>query len=148
LPPLRARRVDVGVIVAALLGKLAPERAESVRLTPAAGEAILRYDWPLNMRELEQSLARALVLAGDAPIDGAHLPSEVADSKRAAPESVAPSAPSGLSERDARLRLELLEQLALHHGNLADVSRAMGKARMQLHRWCKRFGIDPNLYRH
>jgi len=32
-------------------------------------------------------------------------------------------------------------------GNLSAVSRATGKARMQIHRWLKRFDIDPSRYR-
>jgi DNA-binding NtrC family response regulator len=146
LPPLRSRRIDLGIIVGALLAKLAPTRADKVRFTPAAGLALLRYDWPLNTRELEQCLARALVLAGDQTIDVAHLPASISAEKE--PVDVVPSSVGApLSPRDAQLRIDLLEQLALHKGNLADVARAMGKARMQLHRWCKRFGIDPNLYR-
>jgi transcriptional regulator of acetoin/glycerol metabolism len=63
------------------------------------------------------------------------------------PASDAPAiAPGALSPRDTQLRAELLEQLARHRGNLAEVARAMGKARMQVHRWCKRFGVDPDVY--
>ena len=145
LPPLRARRMDLGLLVASLLRRLAPDRADSVMLTPAAGQALFRHDWPLNTRELEQCLARALALAGDEPIDLHHLPATVTAPRGAAPAGPSPDA--RFSERDARLRLELLEELARHQGNLADVARAMGKARMQVHRWCRRFGIDPNLYR-
>ncbi len=161
LPPLRARRMDLGILVAALLKKLAPAHTDAIRFSPAAGEALLRYDWPLNVRELEQCLARALVLAGDASIgvragstpalspfvsiDVSHLPAPVVEAGGAS--SRATAADSGLSERDAKLRLALLEELARHDGNLKEVASAMGKARMQVHRWCKRFGIDPNLYR-
>ena len=147
LPPLRARRMDLGILVATLLRKLDFARAETIRFTPAAGEALFRYDWPLNARELEQCLARALVLAGDAPIDVAHLPAVLAGASRPPGQVGAGTADAGLNERDAKLRLALLEELARHGGNLKDVAQAMGKARMQVHRWCKRFGIDPNLYR-
>jgi DNA-binding NtrC family response regulator len=136
--------VDVGLLVAALVPRLAPQRADGVRFTPEAGQALVAYDWPLNTRELEHVLARALALAGDAAIGVEHLPAQWSLSKG---EATAPGGTERLSERDARLRLELLEQLAQHGGNLADVARAMGKARMQVHRWCKRFGIDPNVYR-
>jgi transcriptional regulator with GAF, ATPase, and Fis domain len=147
LPPLRARKMDLGLLVAALVQRLSPARADAVRFTPAAGRALLAHGWPLNTRELEQALSRALVLAGDAEVDVEHLPAAVT-AIRTAPSVSAPEPwVDDLSERDARLRLELLEQLAAHAGNLADVSRAMGKARMQVHRWCKRFGIDPNAYR-
>jgi transcriptional regulator of acetoin/glycerol metabolism len=74
-----------------------------------------------------------------------HFPPAVSAAKSEPPPP--PSATSDLSPRDRALRAELLEQLARHHGNLVEVAKAMGKARMQVHRWCKRFGVDPNLYR-
>jgi transcriptional regulator with PAS, ATPase and Fis domain len=143
LPPLRERRMDIGLLVASILRKLAPERAEAVRFTPLAGEALLRYDWPLNTRELEQCLARALILAGSELIDAGHFPPAVSEPKSAPRAAVLPV----LSPRDETLRLELLELMARHRGSITDVANAMGKARMQVHRWCKRFGLDPNLYR-
>ena len=48
---------------------------------------------------------------------------------------------------DERLRAQLEELLALHGGNVAEVARALGKARMQVHRWMKRFDIDPERFR-
>ena len=141
LPPLRARRPDLGVIVASLLRKLAPAGAADVRLTPAAAEAFYRYRWPHNTRELQQCLSRAVVLAGGEPIDLVHLPADLTQGDPSRAVS------SGLRPRDEEIRRELLEQLARHQGNLANVARAMGKARMQVHRWCQRFGIDPNRYR-
>jgi transcriptional regulator with GAF, ATPase, and Fis domain len=42
---------------------------------------------------------------------------------------------------------ELRQSLARHHGNVAAVGREFGKERMQIHRWMKRLGIDPNEYR-
>jgi transcriptional regulator of acetoin/glycerol metabolism len=142
LPALRARRVDLGIIVATLLRELSPGAAANVRFAPAAAEALFRYGWPHNARELAQCLSRAVVLAGGEPIALSHLPSALTESEHSSGEG-----PSGLRERDEKIRRELLEQLARHRGNLADVGRAMGKARMQVHRWCKRFGIDPNVYR-
>jgi transcriptional regulator with PAS, ATPase and Fis domain len=144
LPPLRRRRMDLGVVVASILRKLAPERVQSLRLTPLAGEALLRYEWPLNTRELEQCLARALVLAGHEPIDAAQLPPALTEPKG---EKAPVAESSVLSPRDASLRCAVLEQLARHRGNVTDVAHAMGRSRMQVHRWCKRLGIDPNLYR-
>lgn len=146
LPPLRERRIDLGLILGSLLHRLAPGAAPGVRMSAGAAEAIFRYDWPLNIRELEQCLASALALAGDAFIDVSDLPRAVVEGARHERPTATPG-PAGLAPRDAKLRLALLEHLAHHRGNLADVAREMGKARMQIHRWCKRFGIDPNLYR-
>jgi transcriptional regulator with PAS, ATPase and Fis domain len=142
LPPLRERRLDMGLLLASLLRKLAPERADAVRFTPLAGEALLLHDWPHNTRELEQCLARALVLSGTEPIDSRHLPAALAQPRKAPADDGA-----ALSPRDEGLRRELLELMARHRGSITDVAREMGKARMQVHRWCRRFGVDPNLFR-
>jgi transcriptional regulator of acetoin/glycerol metabolism len=41
----------------------------------------------------------------------------------------------------------LRELLTRHQGNVAAVGRELGKARMQIHRWMKRYGIDIAEYR-
>jgi DNA-binding NtrC family response regulator len=148
LPPLRERRTDFGMLVATLLRKVCPERAQAMRFSPRAAELLAGHAWPRNVRELEQCLARAVVLAKNDVIDVTDLPVELrtraalsALSARAVPS------PEALSEHDARVFSELLAQLARHDGNLANVALAMGKARMQVYRWCRRFGVNPNLYR-
>ena len=75
LPPLRERREDLGLLTWALLQRLAPGR--DVRLEPEAARALCRYDWPLNVRELEQCLLSALVLARGGAIGPDHLPPAV-----------------------------------------------------------------------
>jgi transcriptional regulator with PAS, ATPase and Fis domain len=146
LPALRERRDDIGILVGTLLSKLAPEQASSLTLSPEVGRALVSYDWPLNIRELEQCLKTCVALARQGEIELSHLPSKVRAALDRPVDSQRPSA-SALNERDQQLRLELLAQLSEHAGNLADVARAMGKARMQVHRWCRRFGIDAKVYR-
>jgi sigma-54 dependent transcriptional regulator, acetoin dehydrogenase operon transcriptional activator AcoR len=145
LPPLRKRLDDSGLLVAAILRRIAADRTVNITLESEVGRAILAYEWPLNVRELEQCLSTCVALAKDGRIVAAHLPAHVLP---ALDPVAAPLASAGrLNERDAALRLELLAQLERHSGNLADVARAMGRARMQVHRWCRRFGIDPNVNR-
>jgi transcriptional regulator of acetoin/glycerol metabolism len=145
IPALRDRRDDFGVLVASILRKLAGESAGAITLAPEAGEALLAYDWPLNVRELEQCLAAAIALASGDAIERSHLPSKITSPVHTPAERV-PEV-GELTARDERLRLELLEQLSRHEGNLAEVARSMNKARMQIHRWCRRFGVNPNAYR-
>jgi DNA-binding NtrC family response regulator len=54
IPALRDRLEDVGIIVASLLHKLAPERFEAIGFSSSAARAILGYEWPRNVRELEK----------------------------------------------------------------------------------------------
>ncbi len=155
LPPLRWRREDLGLLVAALLRKIAPDRAERVSFTSDAGRALLRYRWPLNVRELEKCLAAAVVLAGDEPIDLTHLPEAVQRTGRddESPRLVPDLVPAAQFERvplgpeDEQRREELIALLRQHGGNVAAVARVMGKARMQVHRWVKRYQLNLDDFR-
>jgi sigma-54 dependent transcriptional regulator, acetoin dehydrogenase operon transcriptional activator AcoR len=55
----------------------------------------------------------------------------------------APPAPRRAAPTEEELRM-LLER---HHGNIAAVGRELGKERMQVHRWLKKFNIDLSQYR-
>jgi sigma-54 dependent transcriptional regulator, acetoin dehydrogenase operon transcriptional activator AcoR len=72
LPPLRQRRVDLGLLTRRMLAAI-PGGAE-VRFAPVALRAMLRHDWPLNIRELEKVLTTAVALATEGVIEAAHLP--------------------------------------------------------------------------
>lgn len=142
LPPLRERREDIGLLVAALLREShAP--AGAVELSIEVGRALLRHDWPLNIRELGHCLARACTLAGGSPLELRHLPPQVRMSLEVEGESEGLAA----SSSEERLRAQLEGLLVEHEGNVAEVSRVLGKARMQVHRWLKRFAIDPARFR-
>jgi transcriptional regulator with GAF, ATPase, and Fis domain len=52
-----------------------------------------------------------------------------------------------LSKEEAELRERLVVLLKRHRGNVAEVARSLRKARMQIHRWLKRFDIEVEHYR-
>jgi DNA-binding NtrC family response regulator len=139
LPALRERREDLGILIRTLLPRIAGERADRITLERAAARALCRYDWPLNIRELEQCLTAALALAPGDQIELEHLPASVR--RGPLPAGTRPDAP------DADLRARLDASLRAHDGNLSAVARDLGKARMQVRRWCKRLGLDPDRYR-
>ncbi|HUS65431.1 MAG TPA: sigma 54-interacting transcriptional regulator [Kofleriaceae bacterium] len=144
LPPLRQRREDLGLLVAALLPRVAP--GGDVRIGSAAARRLLRYDWPLNVRELEACLGVAAALARGAPIKLEHLP----EALRSGPDDARPARDveeAAFSAEDEGRRDELVELLRQHDGNVSAVARALGKARAQIHRWLRRYRIDPDSYR-
>jgi len=89
VPPLRARREDVPLLVAHLVPRLARELGLPVPpISAAALGALLRHEWPGNVRELENVLERALVLAQGTPVEGFDVPAPIpapAASTEAAP---------------------------------------------------------------
>jgi transcriptional regulator with PAS, ATPase and Fis domain len=143
LRPLAERREDLGLIVREVLASL-PE-APNVKLSPEAGFALLRHDYPFNVRELVHELERAVVISDGGVIQKAHL-FPGTDAPAGSPSGPSPKV-SELSAEDTALRDDLVRHLTAHRGNVADVAREMGKARMQIHRWLKRFDIDPGVFR-
>ena len=146
LPPLVERREDLGVLIADLLRRQRSPGHDGACFTPGAGRALLRHRWPLNVRELEQCISLAIVLAEGGVIDAHHLPASVVDAAPLSSPSEPPSRPIDPSAVDP-LRDELVAQLRSHRGNVSEVARAMGKARMQIQRWMKRYGVGPDDFR-
>ena len=76
LPPLRHRRDDIPELVSHFLGH-GGKRAQAI--AAEALQALVRYDYPGNVRELRNILERAAILARGARVDMKHLPKEVVD---------------------------------------------------------------------
>jgi transcriptional regulator of acetoin/glycerol metabolism len=146
LPALRNRREDLGLLIASLLRRVVPaDVVAEVRFHIEAFRALLAHDWPLNVRELEACLGIAAALAGHGLIRTEHLPESVRGGGEEQETGEPPPAP--LSAEDAARRDELIELLREHHGNISAVARAAGKARVQIHRWLKRYRLDPERFR-
>ena len=82
MPLLRERSEDIGLLVDFFLQKFGQEYpdAEPRRVTPRAMSTLRRYDWPGNVRQLENYLHRIFVLSENEAIDLEDLPPEILDS--------------------------------------------------------------------
>jgi pSer/pThr/pTyr-binding forkhead associated (FHA) protein len=140
VPTLAERRTDLGILIGALYSRLFPDEHPGFDID--AARLLLRYPWPLNVRELEQALATAQVLAGAELVRAEHLP----DTVRTGRPPGAPR-PVVLSETDQKVRDQVVAALREHQGNVSAVARALDKDRKQIQRWIKRFGLDPGSYR-
>ncbi len=140
VPTLAERRTDLGILIGALHARMFPPDHPGFDID--AARLLLRYPWPLNVRELEQALATAQVLAGNEAIRAEHLP----DTVRTGRPPGAPR-PVVLNENDQRVRDQVVAALREHQGNVSAVARALDKDRKQIQRWIKRFGLDPGSYR-
>jgi len=86
LPPLRDRRDDIPDLVQHFLAKFSP--AVTMQVSQDAMRALMAYQWPGNVRQLENAIERAVALCAGRPrIDSADLPSEV---QERAPSATAP----------------------------------------------------------
>jgi DNA-binding NtrC family response regulator len=83
LPPLRERRDDIPLLVKHFLAKFAAD--PSVHASQSAMRALMAYDWPGNVRQLENAMERAVALcAGRNEIDVVDLPPELQQAPEAA----------------------------------------------------------------
>ncbi|MGE0872204.1 MAG: sigma 54-interacting transcriptional regulator [Kofleriaceae bacterium] len=140
VPTLHDRRSDLGLLIGALHERIFTEDHPGFDID--AARLLLRYPWPLNVRELEQALATAQVLAAGEAVRSEHLP----DSVRTGRPPGAPR-PVVLNENDQKVRDTVVAALREHQGNVSAVARALDKDRKQIQRWIKRFGLDPGSYR-
>ena len=106
-PPLRQRQTDLPALVQFLLKRGADRNCENVEVSmdPQATELLLAYDWPGNIREMENVIDRALILADNGCITSADLSVQIT---RGTPPSgpVAMALDSGESLRDQVRRFE------------------------------------------
>ena len=131
--------------------------------------ALFHYDWPFNVRELESCIKRGVALTDGGELDTMHLPDAISehmkgygDRQRVSIPSNMPAAPyEGLNlpgtagtptapppaRRGPPTEDELRSLLERHRGNIAAVGRELGKERMQVHRWLKRYNINLAQYR-
>jgi len=83
MPPLRERLEDVPLLANHFLNKFSPSLAHGkVYLSPDAERLIANYSWRGNIRELENVIKRALVLALSGPILPDHLPAPLLNETR------------------------------------------------------------------
>jgi DNA-binding NtrC family response regulator len=137
LLPLRARREDIGSLIGTILDRVVANPSE-LTVQPKAARALFTYGYPLNIRELEQALRTAVVLADGHEIRLEHLPEAMRTCQPSGPE---------LRPEDRALRDQIVELLRDHRGNVAAVGRSFGKAPIQIRRWCRRFGIEIGSFR-
>lgn len=82
LPPLRERRQDLPALMDHFLRRFAGKNGKTIRgFSHEAREALLRYDYPGNVRELENLIERAVVLTRDDVIDRGDLPLTLEESE-------------------------------------------------------------------
>jgi transcriptional regulator with GAF, ATPase, and Fis domain len=161
LPPLRERKEDIFLLARSFVGRYGRPQ---LGFTFSFLVALLHYDWPFNVRELESCIKRGVALTDGAPLDTQQLPDAIADAMksygaRTSPVNMVPSmlpgpasnqepsVPGVSSRRGAPTEQELRDLLNRHRGNVAAVGRELGKERMQVHRWLKKYGISLDDYR-
>ncbi len=156
VPPLREHREDIPLLVEEFVRRWR-ERfgAEDVRFSPELVQALARAEWPGNVRQLENAVARLVALApSSGEIDVAAWQDTAAGGARAAPsggaiessggdaaEAPADGAPSLREHLEAVERGLIAKTLAATNGNQSEAARRLGLSRSALIDRLKKYGL-------
>ena len=136
LPPLRARREDVPLLLDHYLGLYARKYDRPDRQLPLEViEALVRHDWPGNVRALRHAAERAVIMAegGTYRIDDFPLP------QRPEGQSLAPLSNSLNLDQLERQMIE--RALRMHHFNISLAAKELGLSRGALYRRMEKHGL-------
>jgi two-component system response regulator HydG len=135
LPPLRDRRVDIPLLVNSFLEKFSDAARPIRTISEDAMRRIMAYDWPGNIRELENAIERAVALGSGPILHVGDLPSNLQYS----------SSTEKLPEGDELVPLEALERRAIFRalretaGDKLAAARLLGIGKTTLYRKLKQY---------
>jgi DNA-binding NtrC family response regulator len=173
IPPLRERHEDVPALASYFVARFAAEENKPVAgFTPQALNLLTSYSWPGNVRQLENTIFRAVVLCDGDALDVVDFP-QIASALGVVPEpraeiaapglaasparSGAPAkaqSPYGLSATDTAGHMRKLEEIegemirlaiGRYDGRMSEVARRLGIGRSTLYRKLKELGLDAGM---
>ena len=132
IPPLRARQDDIPTLARHILERQSKEAMPaSPAVTKRAMVALQEYQWPGNIRELDNVCERALLVSPDGVIRVEHLPDHISNRK-------IPNKTLGVSLEKANHEI-IKRALANNHGNISKTAKELGIARTTLYRQIRKF---------
>ena len=145
IPPLRARGNDVLLLAESFMQKFAARANKVVNgIDPEAQRKLLAYDWPGNVRQLENSIERAVALTRSEQLQVEDLPERVVQFNgwnRAADDVDL----EHVLTLDQVERRQIERSIRQHHGNKTRAAKALGIDRRTLYRKLERYDGAPPL---
>jgi DNA-binding NtrC family response regulator len=134
LPPLRERREDILPLANAFLKRYGDQAGRGLTgFTPPAAEALRAFDWPGNVRQLQNEIQRAVLMCEGSVIDERDL-------------TVTAATPTNenadLTLMEAMERNAILQMLEETHGNKLETAKRLGIGRQTLYNKIKMYGIE------
>ncbi len=138
LPPLRERREDIPLLAEHFLSEIAERNVKLIRgFSPQAMDLLVRNRWKGNVRELENVVERAVIMARGDLIQTSDLPGHITDEGDAPSAGIIPGRPLSDLEREA-----ILSTLEMTGGNRTETAKLLGISRRTLQYKLKEFKIQ------
>ncbi|MGO8788616.1 MAG: sigma 54-interacting transcriptional regulator, partial [Terriglobia bacterium] len=144
LPPLRDRPEDIPVLVDHFARQVAAQNGwKPTAFDAAAIDALKRYTWRGNVRELHNMVERLLLLATGDSVDVATVLAALPRQPAAIQSGVGLPAAGTLAQRvDLFERETIVAELRGHQNHITQTARALGLERSYLYKKCQQLGID------
>ncbi len=138
IPPLRERKDDIPLLLSSFLKRYNEENGKQIEnFDSKAKNALFKYEWPGNIRELQHCVESSVVMASSNFITVDDLPPNITNSS--ATESF--SVPLGITLDEAE-KIIIEQNLAANKGNKSKTADVLGIGRKTLHRKLLDFNID------
>ena len=138
LPPLRERREDILPLAASLLSGFRGDSSRPPELTSAAAQALRRYHWPGNIRELRNVLERTILCRGGDVIDEGDL---CFDGAYGPPAEEAMQGGSALTLEEV-MRRHIFQVLGAEEGDVQRAAQVLGIPKSSLYQKIKKYGFS------
>ena len=133
LPPLRSRKEDIAPLAAMFLARYAEKYGKRVAgFTSAASERLAAHAWEGNIRELQHTVEKAVIMSDAETIDAAQLLLRPA---------TAVAADKEMSTQEQIERRMIRDAIAACNGNMTAVAQQLGITRQTLYNKIKRYGL-------
>jgi DNA-binding NtrC family response regulator len=137
LPPLRERREDIVPLANAFLKRFVAQANRPIRgLTPEAVERLTAFDWPGNVRQLQNEIQRAVLLCESGDIDSTDL------SITSVKQETEPGQDTNFTLLEGVERNAIVQMLKETGGNKLETAKRLGIGRQTLYNKIKAYGIE------
>ncbi|MBG0789678.1 MAG: sigma 54-interacting transcriptional regulator [Desulfovibrionaceae bacterium] len=144
IPPLRERKEDITSLLNHFLHKMASDYGRGIHLTPTALDALIRYDWPGNVREMQNLIERLVIMTDNDRISLEFLKSYLAPGQTPVVEETLPQV-EGLTHRTSLKEFERNEIMAaLERSGWVQYKAAdsLGLSARQMGYRVKKYGLE------
>ncbi len=143
VPPLREHPEDIPMLVNFLIQKFSSEYVEATpkEVTPQAMSVLRRYEWPGNIRQLENYLRRIFVLSENEVIDKDELPPEILDTSLPTTDVEFDIPEEGVS-LDEIIKEYVCSALTKSNGTQIQAAKLLGISRRKLQHRMQKYGLQ------
>ena len=144
IPPLRERREDIPLLVSHFINKYNGVIGKKVTgIQPRALETLMNYRWFGNIRELENTIERTIVLADGPEIEKENLPSEIQEFQERVPSPPVPEEEYSIKKASKSMEISLIQKaLNKTKGNHTHAARILEISHRALLYKIKEYGLE------